>query len=392
MTVPGKTTAHPAKTGTASPQPAQQMLPVVVPHMSGASTVAAKPAFRWWMVAVGGLMAVGLAGLLYLRPWATPIAVVTVETVVSGPVTRVLAVNGRIAGLRSVEVRPMVSGTLVEVSVAEGDTVPQSGILMRLDTAAQQAVVRQALAGLDVALVAQDDAVATLARNKALGANVARVVLDSAARAEQTAAQEVARMTALLEQAQIQLEKFTIRAPMAGTVLVLQADPGQSIDPATVLMTLADLGQLVVETDVDESYATQIRTGQPAALQLSGETQVRAGHVSFVSQKVDEDTGGLAVKLTPDAALSAPIGLTVTANITVDDRPAAITVPRAAIIADAAGNAVLILVDGHTQRRAVQVIDWPAARLIVTDGLVAGDVMIADATGLSDGQAVTVTP
>ena len=45
----------------------------------------------------------------------------------------------------------------------------------------------------------------------------------------------------------------------------------------------------------------------------------------------------------------------------------------------------------HCQRRAVQVIDWPAARLIVTEGLVAGDVVIADATGIADGQAVKVS-
>ncbi len=392
MTGPGKTAASKTTTGNASPQPAPQTLPVVVPHMAGASTVAAKPKHRWWMGLVGGAMAAGLAGLLYLQPWATPVAVVTVETVVPGAVTRVLAVNGRIAGVRSVEVRPLVSGTLIAVLVAEGDTIPQSGILMRLDTAAQQAIVRQALAGLDAALVAQEEAAATLARTRALGANAARMVLDNAARAAQTAAQEVARMTALLEQAQIQLEKFTIRAPMAGTVLVLHADPGQSVDPATVLMTIADLDQLIVETDVDESYATQIRTGQPAALQLSGEGEVRAGHVSFVSQRVDANTGGLAVKLTPDAALSAPIGLTVTANITVDDRVAAITVPRAAIVTDATGDAVLILTDGQAQRRAVQVIDWPAARLIVTDGLAPGDVIISDATGLGDGQAVKVTP
>lgn len=315
-----------------------------------------------------------------------------VETVALAPVTRVLAVNGRIAGVRSVDVRPLVSGTLVEVLVAEGDTVARTQPLTRLDTSAQQAVVKQALAGLDAAFVAQQDASATHARTKALGTNAARVVLESAARAEQTAAQEVSRMGALLEQAQIQLERFTLRAPMAGTVLVMQADPGQSVDPTTVLMSIADLGQLVVETDVDESYATQVRTGQTAALQLSGEGAVRAGHVSFVSQRVDADTGGLAVKLTPDVVLSAPIGLTVTANITLDDRAAAITVPRAAIVSDAAGDSVLVVTDGHVQRRAVQVIDWPAARLIVTEGLDPGDVVIADATGLSDGQAVKVAP
>ena len=395
MPVQREPTASQDAMKTASSQMAkvgQETLPVVVPPVASAPAAAPKAKSRWWMWAVGGHLVVGLAGLFYLQPWMTPVPVVIVETVAFGPVTRVLAVNGRIAGVRSVDVRPLVTGTLVEVRIAEGDTVTRNQTLMQLDTAAQQAVVRQAVAGLDAALVAQDDAVATLARTRTLGANVPRVVLETAVRAEQAAAQEVARMTALLDQAQIQLEKFTIRAPIAGTVLALNVDPGQSVDPATVLLSIADLGTLVVETDVDESYATQIRTGQPTALQLSGEGKMRAGHVSFVSQRVDEDTGGLVVKLTPDAAMSAPIGLTVTANIMVDERAAAITVPRAAIVTDPTGDAVLVVTDGLAQRRAVKVIDWPAARLIVTDGLAAGDVVIADATGLTDGQAVKVAP
>ena len=361
---------------------------VVRPAAAGATT--SKPARRRWLWAAGTVLVAGLAGLAFFQPWAASVSVVSVETVALGPVARVLAVNGRIAGVRSVDVRPLVGGRLAEVLVDEGDLVQAKAVLARVDPAAQQAVVRQAMAGLDAALVAETEAQAVYTRTDALGTNAARVVLESAARAVLTAAQQVAQMTAVLDQAEIQLDKLTIRAPLAGTVLVRAVEVGQIVDPATVLMTIADLGQLVVETDVDESYATQIKVGQPAALQLSGEGVVRAGRVSFVSQRVDETTGGLAVKVTPDAALTAPIGLTVTTNITVDDRAAAMTVPRAAIVRDGAGDAVLVILDGKAQRRVISVIDWPTARLIVTDGLAVGDVVIRDATGLVDGQAVAV--
>jgi hypothetical protein len=40
----------------------------------------------------------------------------------------------------------------------------------------------------------------------------------------------------------------------------------------------------------------------------------------------------------------------------------------------------------------VQVIDWPAARLIVTEGLAVGDIVIAAATGIADGQSVSAAP
>ena len=348
-----------------------------------------KPANRRWYWGLGGLLAVVLGLALYLQPWAAKTTEVAVETVVLAPATRVLAVNGRIAAPGSVDLRPLVSGTLAGIFVAEGDDVSAGAEMARIDPSAQQAAVRQALAGLDAASVAQSQAQATHERNISLGTNIARVTVETSARAVQSASQEVARTTALFDAAQIKLDDYTIRAPIAGTVLTVSVDPGQSVDPSTVSMTLADLSRLDVETDVDEAYATQIRLDQKAVLQLAGESTLRDGHVSVVSRLVDAATGGLAVTLAFDAPVSAPIGLTVTANILVDSRDAAMTLPRAAIMTDSTGTSVFVLADGTAQRHSVAVIDWPAARLIVTSGIAPGDVVIADATGIADGQAVT---
>ena len=92
----------------------------------------------------------------------------------------------------------------------------------------------------------------------------------------------------------------------------------------------------------------------------------------------------LAIRISFDAPLHAPVGLTVTANIVVDLQEA-LTVTRSALM----GEAVFLLVNGKAIERPVTVIDWPAARLIVTKGLAAGAQVITDSTGLSDGLAVT---
>ncbi len=371
------------------PETSAHPVPVLVDKPAAAPQVPSEPNSRtkYWLT--GGLLAVALGLTFYFQPWVAKTTEVAVEVVASAPATRVLAVNGRIAAAQSVNLRPLVTGILTAVSVAEGNAVPKGADLARIDATAQQAVVRQALAGLDAALVLQDEAQATYARDQALGDNVARTVLENAARAVRSAAQEVARMTAVFDAAQIRLADFTIFAPVAGTVLTLSVDPGQSVDPSTVLMTVADLSQLVVETDVDEAYATQIQAGQTATLQLTGETALRDSRVTFVSQRVDEATGGLAIKLALDASVTAPVGLTVTANIIVDSREAAITLPRAALVSDPQGMAAFVVANGIAERRRIEVIDWPAARLIVTSGLVPGDVVIADATGIADGQAVS---
>ncbi|WP_054008764.1 efflux RND transporter periplasmic adaptor subunit [Cypionkella psychrotolerans] len=362
----------------------------VSPQKPPSPTLSPRQTPKRWIWA--GLVALFLvaATLWYVQPWASKGLAVTVETATPAPLILVLAVNGRLAPQHLVAVKPTAAGTVTAVLVEAGAVVQQGEILAQMDASGQQAQVRQAIAGLDAGLAAQAQAEANLARAVALGGNITRTALGDARTAQQTATQEVARLTALLDQAQIGLEKYTIAAPVAGKVLSRNAEVGQVVDVTTALFSIADLGKLVVETDVDEGYAARITLGLPAVLQLKGDSAKRDGRVSFVAAQVDAATGGLAVKIAFDDPVAAPVGLTVTANIIVETQAAAIAVPRAAVITDATGAAVFVAVAGRAVRREVSVVDWPADRVQVTSGLAAGDVVIIDATGLLDGLAISV--
>lgn len=349
-----------------------------------------KASLRWRIWALLGALGLGLAALVLAQSWMNRPPVVPVETVAPAPVTRVLAVNGRIAAENSVEVTPTVTGTLTTLPVAEGDAVEAGDTLAQVDADAQRTLLRQAQARLDAARDARAEARAEFDRAAALDTTVARSVRDTYAHKLEAATQEVARLSAALDQARIALENHTIRAPVAGHVVELDVEQGQLVGPSSPLMTLADLGTLLVEADVDEAYATQIATGQPAVLQLAGETQTRAGRVSYVSRRVDIATGGLAVELSFDTPIIAPIGLTVATNIIVETRAAALTVPRSALTEVEGKTGVFLLREGRAMFRPVSVVDWPAARLIVTEGLAEGDRIMTEANGITPGQAVTM--
>ena len=353
-------------------------------------TLSPRQSFNGWIWAGLVALVLGAAALWYVQPWASKGLAVTVETATPALLILVLAVNGRLAPQHLVAVKPTVAGTVTAVPVEAGAVVRQGEILAQIDASGQQAQVRQAKAGLDAGLAAQAQAEANLARAAALGGNITRTALGDARTAQQTATQEVARLTALLDQAQIGLAKYTIAAPVAGKVLSRNAEVGQVVDIATALFAIADLGKLVVETDVDEGYAARMTLGLPAVLQLKGESAKRNGRVSFVAAQIDAATGGLAVKIAFDDPVTAPVGLTVTANIIVARQAAAISVPRAAVVTDATGAAVFVAVAGHAVRRYVSVVDWPADRVQVTSGLAVGELVITDATGLADGLAVSV--
>ncbi len=348
--------------------------------------VDAKPTrsrLKWGLLGLGVALLVG--GLVWWQTQAQALSV-QVETMQPGPVTLVLAVSGKIAARDQVQVRSAVSGTLLEVRVTEGANVATGEVLARLDPSQQEAIVRQATSALGQGQVLQAQAAATYARNRDLGPLVAQSKLEEARLALDGATQDVDRLRALLDQAVIQLDRYTLHAPFAGTVMTRTVDPGQLVDPATALFTLADLSVLLVETDVDEAYATRIALGQPATLQLVGSRETLAGEVIFVSPRVDPATGGLAVKIGFARPLQAPVGLTVTANIVVGEE-VALTVPRSAL----QGDAVFRLIDGRAVLTPVMVTDWPAARLIVTEGLAPGDRVITDSTGLTNGAEIVGT-
>jgi len=338
-----------------------------------------------WLWVSGGLLAVCLGMLAWWQFGSGNAFQVRVETADFSTVTRVLAVNGKVEARASVQVRSAVSATVSDLLVDEGDLAAKGDVLARLDASQQEAIVQQARSALEQGRIKQAQAAATYGRDRDLGGIISRSKLDDAKLALEGAAQEVARLQALLDQATIQLGRYTVTAPMAGTVMSRTVDPGQLVDPTTALFTLADLSDLIVEADVDETYASHIAYGQSATLQLVGRSETLAGSVVFVSPRVNAATGGLAIKIGFDRPIAAPVGLTVTANIVVDQQDA-LTVPRSALMA----GAVFVLRGGKAVQTLVTVVEWPAARLIVTDGLNAGDQVIIDSTGLSDGLAVTV--
>src|SRR5690606_39201317 len=111
---------------------------------------------------------------------------------------------------------------------------------------------------------------------------------------------------------------------------------GQLVDPQTELFVVADMSDLVVETDVDELYSSRVSAGLPALLKPVGATIAQRGTVTFAAPTVDPATGGRAIKIAFDEPVALPVGQTVNANVIVDEVSDALSVPRGAIVTDGA--------------------------------------------------------
>ncbi len=344
---------------------------------------------RWgrWLVLVIIILAGGAyAGIV--RPWEAKPPQVAAETVRAGPVVQALAINGRVAARTSVTVRAAVSGQALTVTADAGDIVEAGTVLVRLEAGLVQAQAEQARAALEAQQVRQRQAQANAERTRALGENTTRANREEAEWALAEAANETARLQAALVQVERQIAQYTITAPIAGTVLSRGVDLGQLVDAQTELFVIADTSELVVETDVDELYSARVRVGLKTLLQPVGASVPQHGTVTFAAPVVDSATGGRAIRIAFDDPVSLPVGQTVNANVIVEEVEDAISIPRGAIITEGTESHVLVIENGLAASRPIQFSDWPAERVIVTQGLAAGDVVITDPAGIAAGDMV----
>ena len=139
-TFEGDTTkAEPTAPKISTPAPVTDAQTVLVAtKVAAPAAPTAKPVQRKG-IAVAVLAAIALGGLAWWQPWAARVPLVGIEIVTTGPVSRVLAVNGRVAALHSVGVRSSVPGLLTEVLVTSGDTVQAGAVIARLDASQPRA-------------------------------------------------------------------------------------------------------------------------------------------------------------------------------------------------------------------------------------------------------------
>ena len=300
-----------------------------------------------------------------------------------GPLTAVVAASGTLNAVTTVQVGSQISGQVKEIYADFNSPVKQDQVIARIDPATFELRVNQARADLDAAhsavavarsgLAAQQaevgrvkvtlaEALRDFERKKSLvdknyisGAELDKSRSLAEATREQLKAVEaqiqvnlaqvqsalatVKQRESLLKQAQVDLERTIIRAPVDGTVILRNVDAGQTVAAslqAPVLFTIArDLRDMQVEAAIDEADVGRLRAGQAATFTVdafprrsfSGEiVQIRKSPVN--TQNVISYTVVISAR-NPDLSLLP--GMTANVRIVVEHRDGALKAPNAAL-------------------------------------------------------------
>ncbi len=331
------------------------------------------------------------------------------------PLVQTVVATGRVYTPARVQVGSEITAVVLERRVQEGDSVQAGDVLVVLRADDVAANVRAAQASIEQldrserpqAEAALREAEAQLAqasrevrrRRELLESQlVARELVEQAEQAEAVARAAVdtarvrrARLTlgdaddAVLRErlaaAQAALAKTEIRASVTGTVLSRSVEPGDVVQPGTVLFELAGVGATEVLVPLDEKNLSVVRLGQSAQCVADAyPTRTFAARISLIAPKIDPQRGTVDVRLTVDPAPDfLRQDMTVSVNIETGRRDSALVVPNDALLIGADGSSsVVALRDGRTALVPVELGLRGLVLSEVTGGLGEGDIVVAD--------------
>ena len=151
-------------------------------------------------------------------------------------------------------------------------------------------------------------------------------------------AREQERQALLAWNAQrVSLENYTLTAPWDGTILAVNAEPGDYASPQAALVTIADTSSWHIETYVDEIDVPNVHAGQTALVAIDAYPATQfAGRVAEVGRTLVRTPEGLSsYKLTIELTNPPPAafdGMSADATIVLSTAAHVLAVPVESIL------------------------------------------------------------
>ena len=248
-----------------------------------------------WLITLGALVILSTGGWY---AWASmkseDSASYQTAQVTRGSLETSISAAGKVQPRETVEVGAQVSGQLEELLVDDGDMVEEGQLLARIDATIAETNVESQRAQL-LSLQAsrkQQEANLKLAQSDAERAGLL-MDADAISRAEYESAlasltvseaqlesieADIRRQSSSLAADLAELEFTNIYAPVSGTVVSVAASEGQTLNAnqtAPTILSIADLTDMTVETDVSEADVLKVFQGQDAYFTTLGDSDTR---------------------------------------------------------------------------------------------------------------------
>lgn len=301
---------------------------------------------------------------------------------------------------------------LIDVMKMPGDAVKSGDVLARFDLpSAAQAVSRLAadLAGaqaqLENARINQERIRGFVERGL-----VPRRDLEAADRDLASAQDAAERARTAHAAAQAGVTRATVRAPFDGIVATRAHNPGDMIISTTdPVLRVVDPRRLEVVATIPRKEQSRVVTGATARVAagtdmvrltvagpltnlpagLSAGASAQAGALAKAGLEMPADSVAFRLVFADPHKLAVDMPLQL--DIDAEERTDTVLIPAEAVVREGSETVIFVASSSRAERRSVKTGIEDAARIEITDGLRAGELVITRGhVGLTDGAAVTV--
>lgn len=299
------------------------------------------------------------------------------------PVTIKDAINlpGTVEPWTSLELMAKVNGSISEVLVQEGSSVREGDILARIEA--------------DDYRIALDSAVAAFKRAKADYERKKAMISKKITSQADLELSETQMLTAraAMEDAELQLSRCTITAPISGVIRRLDAEIGLFLSIGDPIAEILQIDRVKAVVGIPESDVDAVRKISEVDIAIQALDNLEVTGTKYFLSPAPETTARLyRLELEIDNSSRTILpGMFVRANVVKRTVERAITIPIYSVITRNNEQFVFVVNDGTVHKRPVKLGILEKWQVQITEGLRPGDkVVIEGHREVEDGQQVNV--
>ncbi len=296
---------------------------------------------------------------------------VSVEAIIikATTVSESIEVAGNILPFELTEIRPEISGRVIQLNFKEGSTVAKDVLLVKLFDGDLQAQLKKLKVQLQIAEKTEERQ---------------RELLKISGISQQDydlSLLQVNNIKADIELTMVNIGKTEIHAPYAGRMGLRNISLGAYITPANILTTLSQVNMKKISFSIPEKYSNDIRPGMSVAFGIEGKEGTYNATILASETVIESETRNLKILATiNDGNNNLVPGSFAKVGLTLGSNDAAVMVPSQCIVPSARTKQLLLYRNGKPEFVSVTTGLRNAENVQITSGIKPGDTVIT--TGL----------
>ena len=280
-----------------------------------------------------------------------------------------IEVPGTILANESTEIRPEVSGRVVQLNIKEGAFVNQGTLLAKLYDDDLQAQLKKLNVQLQIADQTEKRQAQLL---KIQGISQQDYDLSLL---------QVHNLNADLDIVKTAIRKTEIRAPFSGKLGLGNISPGAYVTPLTIATTISQVNQLKLQFSIPEKYGAQLKNRQNIEFTVDGVQKKFSATIIATETGVDENTRSLAVRaLINNKDGSLLPGAFAKVKLALEKSVDAIMIPNSSVLPQGRAKFVFLYKEGKAKQTEITTGVRDSTNIQALNGISTGDTVIT--TGL----------